>query len=664
MTVGVAEPEVGSTRVGAGVNLLLVDDEPKNLVALQAILDAPEWNLVSAASGSDALRHLLHEEFAVILLDVQMPGMDGFETAALIREREQTRNTPIIFLTAASRNETFVARGYSVGAVDYILKPLDPEILRTKVAVFVELFRKRQELAQQARQLAEMTAFLNSLLESSTEYAITATDLDGQFLAWNEGARIVYGYSGVEMVGRANVRMLHLPEDLASGRVDALYERALREGKAEDSFDRRRKDGTLVPSSVVVSHLRDAAGKVVGFVAISRDVTEQRRAERQRTRLVEERAARAEAEAARDQLRQVIDALPEGIAVADAELTVLASNAAARDILGGDPSALARPGASSVRILDLGQRPLAPHELPLSRVVAQGATIRGEQLLADRGEDAPPVPILVNGAPLRDRDRAVTGGVLVFQDISAIKDLEREKDSFLAAASHDMKNPLAIIKARAQVLQRRIKRLDAPNTEQLVEGLTAIDQTATKLTGMINELLDHTRIQMGQPVPLDLKSTDLVELVRHVAQSTQSMTDRHRVLVESAAPALEGEWDPLRLDRVLTNLAGNAVKFSPAGGDVVLAIRAEGLDGAAWAVVEVRDSGVGIPERDLPSIFERFYRATNAERRFEGTGLGLFGARRIAEQHGGSLTVTSREGHGSTFTLRLPRTPAAVEAVV
>ena len=122
------------------VDILLVDDQPSNLMALESILGDMDLNLVRAESGRGALRALLERQFAVILLDVQMPDLDGFETASLVRERDKSRGTPIIFLTALSRSETHVFRGYELGAVDYIFKPYQPEILRYKVNVFVELF--------------------------------------------------------------------------------------------------------------------------------------------------------------------------------------------------------------------------------------------------------------------------------------------------------------------------------------------------------------------------------------------------------------------------------------------------------------------------------------------------------------------------------------------
>jgi PAS domain S-box-containing protein len=137
------------------VNLLLVDDVEENLVALRAILEPLDQNLVDAHSGEQALRALLHDEFACILLDVQMPELDGFETATLIKQRERTRHVPIIFLTALSKEEGHVFRGYSAGAVDYLFKPFEPELLRSKVAVFVDLHRKTKEVERQAELLRE-----------------------------------------------------------------------------------------------------------------------------------------------------------------------------------------------------------------------------------------------------------------------------------------------------------------------------------------------------------------------------------------------------------------------------------------------------------------------------------------------------------------------------
>jgi PAS domain S-box-containing protein len=145
------------------VNILLVDDRPENLLALESILADLDQNLVKADSGREALRHLLHEDFAVVLLDVQMPEMDGFETATLIRSREKSRHTPIVFLTAINKSETHVSRGYSVGGVDYVFKPFDPDVLRAKVAAFVELSKKTQALQAEIVQREQAEAAVRRL---------------------------------------------------------------------------------------------------------------------------------------------------------------------------------------------------------------------------------------------------------------------------------------------------------------------------------------------------------------------------------------------------------------------------------------------------------------------------------------------------------------------
>ncbi|HEY1916344.1 MAG TPA: response regulator [Streptosporangiaceae bacterium] len=148
--------------------ILLVDDRAENLTALEAILSSLNQVLVPVRSGDEALKALLTGEFAVILLDVVMPGMDGFETAAHIKRRAKTRDIPIIFLTAASSEPDYAFRGYAAGAVDYIAKPFDPWVLRAKVSVFVELYAKNQQLREQAE-----------LLRSQLISAPVATESDG-----------------------------------------------------------------------------------------------------------------------------------------------------------------------------------------------------------------------------------------------------------------------------------------------------------------------------------------------------------------------------------------------------------------------------------------------------------------------------------------------------
>src|SRR5215472_7859306 len=148
------------------VNILLVDDRRENLLALEGILKSLDQNLVQATSGAQALKFLLRNDVAVILLDVEMPDMDGFQTATLIRERERTSHTPIIFLTAISKSDVHISQGYSLGGVDYIFKPFAPDVLKSKVSAFVQMYKQRREAQRQSELLKAERDFISAVLDT------------------------------------------------------------------------------------------------------------------------------------------------------------------------------------------------------------------------------------------------------------------------------------------------------------------------------------------------------------------------------------------------------------------------------------------------------------------------------------------------------------------
>jgi PAS domain S-box-containing protein len=481
-----------------------------------------------------------------------------------------------------------------------------------------------------------------------------ALDREGNILSWNEGARRIFGYEDQEVIGQASLSILHCEEDQAAGFVETLLEDAQRDGRAVSELDGMRSDGRRFNSSLTIEQRLGADGQPAGFVAIAQDTTQLKAAERQRTNLIQERVARAEAERARDRLQQLIDVLPEGILLAESDGRISMCNAAAIAILGqvppdGDPWAY-----ETMERRNLDGTPRSLDQIPLARSVRNGEVVLGEQYLIYSAAAGELVPVLMNSAPLRDADGRINGGVSVFQDISPIKELERQKDAFLAAASHDLKNPLTIVKAQAQMLMRRASRSDDADTAPLIQGLRGIDVATRRLAGMVNELLDVARLQMGRPVELDPRPMDLTVLARDVIADMRSSTDRHDLAVACPKTPVRGTWDHDRIERVLVNLMTNAVKFSPRGGTISLSVARKRQGGRDWAVVAVRDHGIGIPPEERSRIFERFYRASNVAGRIEGAGIGLSGVRQIVEQHGGTVEVESVEGQGSTFTVRLP----------
>jgi PAS domain S-box-containing protein len=227
------------------------------------------------------------------------------------------------------------------------------------------------------------------------------------------------------------------------------------------------------------------------------------------------------------------------------------------------------------------------------------------------------------------------------------------RDEFLAAAAHDLKTPLAATKGIAQLLRKRIEGKQMADSTRIVSGLERIDQSVDRMTGFIDELLDLGRLQLGQPLDLERRPVDVAVLLREVVADHQPNAPRHTFHVSPIDGKIVGYWDPVRLRRVFDNLVSNAVKYSPDGGEVLLRAERWATAEGCTAVIQVTDHGVGIPPADLPFVFERFRRGGNVAF-IQGTGIGLAVAYSILQHHGGSITVESFEGKGSTFTVRLP----------
>jgi signal transduction histidine kinase len=312
----------------------------------------------------------------------------------------------------------------------------------------------------------------------------------------------------------------------------------------------------------------------------------------------------------------------------------------------------AEDGIPPVRYLDGSL--CDPDKTPLARAVFGGEVVLGEQLVVTNTVAGREVPILVNSAPLSDGGGLPAGGVAVFQDITPLRDLERQKDEFLAAVSHDLKTPATIIMGRASLLQRAVARAKEPPAEEFVDGLQSIEESTIQLVRLVNELLDVTRLRMGQQVELDLGPADLVKIARRLATEYQNMSPRHTITLDSELGRLLGDWDEARIERVVSNLLSNSVKYSPQGGEIVVSVEREQRDEGDWAVLRVRDWGMGIPEAELGRVFEPYYRGSNVTGNTSGTGVGLAGTRHIVEQHEGEIEAHSPPGGPTVFTVRLP----------
>jgi PAS domain S-box-containing protein len=246
------------------VRILLVDDSPENLVSLEATLEGLGQELVLARSGMEALRHLLDHDFAAILLDVKMPELDGFQTAELIRARKRSRHTPILFLTAYKSDE-HLFRGYDLGAVDFLFKPIVPEILRSKVGVFVELSRNTALLERQTEVLSKAEQKFRSLLEAAPDAMIISAS-DGRISLVNSQVEVMFGFKREELIGR-DVRLL----------VPAWSGHSIATPASPKEMKARRNTGAEFPVEISLSPLQTQEGLLL--TSAIRDITERKRAD-------------------------------------------------------------------------------------------------------------------------------------------------------------------------------------------------------------------------------------------------------------------------------------------------------------------------------------------------------------------------------------------------
>ena len=311
-------------------NVLLVDDRPENLLALEAVLAPLPCKLVSVTSGQEALRRLLHDEFALILLDVQMPELDGFETAEYIKRRKRTRAVPIIFVTAISKERHHVFRGYESGAVDYVFKPYDPQLLRAKVQVFLELHAA-------TRQVHRSEELLRATFDCAP-IGMARLDAEGAVQQVNRALSGVLGMREGSLLGRSLDSVTH-PDDVA---LDVKQRRDLLRGRI-DSYDVEKRlidaTGEEVGALLSFSVARDEDDALRALLVQVQDIRERQRAQLAWQELMREQAARAEAEAAAERQRAIR-------ALTDAALAPLGLRELLEELLGRISDLLSVDGAA------------------------------------------------------------------------------------------------------------------------------------------------------------------------------------------------------------------------------------------------------------------------------------------------------------------------------
>lgn len=660
------------TAMNEQIDILLVDDREENLFTLSAVLNSPDYQVIQTRSGDEALRYLLKNEPAVILMDVEMPELDGFETARIIKGSNRTRDIPIIFVTALNKDDRFAHKGYAHGAVDYVYKPYDALILKSKVAVFADLAKKNRRLFQaerqirlteqkeRERQLAQLE--LKSLRREAAHQKKYLDLVDGisHGIVWSAhtdsfnisfvgpSATKLFGFPIDRWTNEPAFFLKHVhPDDFNKTREN--FEKVITD-KTYLDFEHRmiKADGSEIwlHTGIRVAAQGDEGDHEIRGLSI--DITKIKEAE----------------EVLRENKRKA-DFLAEASLVMSESLDSDTTISKIRELIVPHfADSLGFYLLDSNEVLMNFDQPGSSAGQEVNQVFRIGASeFDFRQML---------VPLSIRGS---------TFGVMAFRnepssrafnknDLSLMEDLARRvsvavdnsrlyqhakeaiaaRDEFLSIASHELKTPLTPLKLQIQILMRTLKNhlVSEIKPEKINQILQTSDRQIEKLASLIDGLMDISRISNGK-LQLEPDSFDATALMKEIVErfSNEASIAKCEVSFDSSKPLMVC-LDPFRIEQVLVNLLSNAIKYG-AGKPVHISLKTSGKQ----LLVSVRDHGGGIAPKDQKRIFERFERAVTGNT-VSGLGLGLYIVKQIIERHGGTIEVASELGKGSTFKVSLP----------
>ena len=646
------------------IKILVVDDCPENLTALSETLDDPGYEVITALSGEQALKEVLRAEFAVILLDVQMPGLDGFETAGLIRKRRKSRSIPIIFVTAINKEDQYVYKGYTLGAVDYLFKPFDIDILRSKVAVFADLFRKNRQIKAQARliqeserrerarQVAEVQRRGERRYQNLADLVpqlvwIITRDLRFEYV--NQRALSYFQLDGERIAGLILEEVVH--RDDLDGKK-GVWREALLAG-AELSVEvrlRRGRDGGFRWHLVHIQPEHDARGRVRAWLGVATDIDDQRRV--------------AEALAAeKERLSVTLRSIGDGVITTDTDGRVVLLNRAAEKLTGWTQEEAA--GRPLAEVFVVREAPYVREAVNMSGAVVTGGGPDHQAVLI--GRDTREWAVATGITPIRDANGQVQGTAVVFRDVTDAQRLEEERQKasklesvglLAGAIAHDFNNILTAIMGNIS-----LAKLYTSAGEQVFDRLEEAERAALWAKDLTQQLLTFSK--GGAPVkrPIEIGSVvrDSAEFASRGSNILCEVSVNAQVIVEA---------DEGQIRQVVHNLGLNAQQAMPEGGRVWVSIdevRRTAYDGhglvpGRYAEVVCRDEGVGISKENQARIFDPYFTT-----KLKGSGLGLATSYSIVRKHNGIITVESEPGQGAAFRILLPasdmRLPSLVDTV-
>ncbi len=656
------------------INILMVDDLQENLTALEAVLSSPEYNLVSARSGEEALKCILKQDFAVILLDVQMPGMNGFETAKLIKARKKSKNIPIIFITAISQDMEHVLHGYSVGAIDYIFKPFNPETLKRKIEQFVRIHQSHTELLKENewKQTAELEEVQQKLtvttLDLQKKEAITKVigdvlldtivtlDEEGFILSINPITKKMFGYEEDELIGKHIMSILPVvnpsDEKKVSLNIDTFTKIVI--GKIMEA-QALRKDSSRFPADIQLGEAVIDQQRL--FICTIRDITERKEIEKVKNQQynllkkeVEERTL--DLLSANQKLQKEIEERKK--AVDD----LYVSHEQFRKIFEASPSLMAIRSIKEGIFLDVNKTWLTYTGYDYDEVKDQifewdlYQNCGGKDVIFPNAEWKEPVSNIKVAYQSKSGEmrhgllsteiieiQNKTCVLIVLNDITERAMLEKEMSrldrlnligEMAAGIAHEIRNPMTTVHGFLQMGKINNQPLPREHLDLMLEELDRANSIIKEfLTLAKNKTSDKTKQSLNR-----------------IIETILPLINAEAILAGKRVQHKMGDCPDLFLDekeirQLFLNLALNGLEAMGTGGILSVSTYCDDEE----VIMEVSDSGKGIEPNVLDKIGTPFF--TTKE---QGTGLGLAVCYSIADRHNAVIKVRTGED-GTTFSI-------------
>ncbi|MFZ6012364.1 MAG: hybrid sensor histidine kinase/response regulator [Bacteroidota bacterium] len=607
------------------VTILIVDDKPANIFSLEKLLEKKDRILLRATNGTEALKLAHSREVDLIILDVQMPDMDGFEVAQILKSNKRTRDIPIIFASAEKKEHASMMKGYDEGAIDYLFKPLDPELTRAKVSVLLKIQLQKKELLEKNISLEKSALLINN----SADIIGIIDPATLKFEEVNQAFENILGYPTEEAKGTSLSFFLHAEDR-------PLFQKMVGTKEGKISFETRVycRDRTIkwLHWHVVIRHDK--------WFINARDITELK-----------------EGEKIKNYVAAIVKQSSEAVYIHDQEGRIISWNEGAELIYGYTESE-----ALNMKIWNIIPEFILKQTQQTVDQIVQGEKINSQETkrITKRGKI---IDVLFSASVLLDssdkhKSIAITERDITTQKIADkkiaqlnselqhnIEQLEatnKELESFSYSVSHDLRAPLRAIHGNAKIIEEDMPEMD----EAIRASLIKIQNNAQRMGMLIDDLLSFSRINKHEILRSETNMEDIVR--KSIAEISDVVPHHADISVTALPPALA---DRSLISQVWFNLISNAIKYSSKKDCPRIEI---GADIKKEDVTYfIRDNGAGFDMNYANKLFGAFQRLHH-DTEFEGTGIGLAIVNRIITRHNGRVWAESKVGDGATFYFSIP----------